>query len=905
MSEHEGPLPEPRVHCPRCGKRFRVDPAGLEGRADGAPARCSGCRATFRIRRSDTGAVEVFDPAAAARRADATPPRGKRRRRRRPPGPSKRSEQPAMRSRTPNPPEADDVSGLGMGERTGRYEIEALLGRGGMGAVYRAFDPATNRHVALKVLAAGSGEADRRRFRREIEVQGNIQHAHIMPIHDSGARSRSLYFTMELLRDPVDLAELVALSHRGLAAKDPYLRPASTLRGIVRRVLLPVCQAIHHANVREGVLHRDLKPEHVLLDRNGLRPLVIDFGVCSLLERKNRRLAHLPPETPERLAGGKFRITGTLLYMPPEQARGGEDRRGDVWALGAILHHVLTGAPPFEPATRSTVSAFEQAEGLRLLIAQARREGNRKDECEFQAKLDVLVGSGGRTLEDVQKDVLASRILPRPSTTPRALDAIAAKAMAAEPENRYRHALELHDDLLAWLDGRPVRAFVQRRGPVLGALYRGGLFLRRHRKAAALLLVASVLGAWGAAGLRERGGPDGAPPPAPEVSPCKIREGLRAAEVARAESTHLPAARGHVEVARAAFAEGRYADGRASTAALAQLLRSGVLSLLARCGTDAQRDEIDAFERLATGRRVLEIRGATKGSREARFDAVPVEDHSGRIAWTRALPIDGREPSLPYGRWIVRVTGPGVACWPVEVRPGGEPLVVECPVPPAHVPEGRVYVVGGRVRGPLGEVSVGPLLWDPTEVTAAHYAVFLATLPPAERLLRVPRTPGAPGAPDRISWEKRGDRFLVPPDAARRPVEGISFHDARAFAKHAGGRLPTAAEWAWAASGADGRLCPLGPVELLRDVRIAQPRRGPADVAATRVDRSPFGLCDMAGNVAEYTRTLATYRGTSGWLVMGGGYTTSRGQALITEATPVPGWRPHEGIGFRLVYDPK
>lgn len=939
MTDRDAPTPsepEPRVHCPRCGKRFRVDPAGLEGKPDGAPVRCSGCGETFRVRLTEDGDAEVAPTAPAVHRADTTPGKATgaaRPKTRRPPGRSSRRGARKPRGETPSTgPRAAGV--FGIGERVGRYEIEALLDRGGMGAVYRAFDPAANRHVALKVLSAGAPEEDRHRFRREVEVQGNIQHPHIMPILDSGTLGRSSYFTMELLEDPLSLSALIELSRSGRAAKDPHLRPVSTLHGLMRRVVLPVCQAIYHANCREGVLHRDLKPDNILVDRNGLRSFVIDFGVCSLLERRNRPLAHLLPEMSSRLPGGSIRVTGTLRYMPPEQARGETDRRGDVWGLGAILHHVVTGSAPLAPASRSSLSAAARIEGLGLLAEQARRQGSAREEEEFRRKIAHLEQGKERTLEDLQRDVLAARYLPRPKGQPPSLDAIIAKAMAEVPERRYRHALDLHDDLLAWLERRPVRALLERRGPVRRGLYRMSLFLRRHRRAAILLVVAGLGGAWVAAGLPGSAPGDRNVPPSPalldeariaagagrlgearRLAEASLGPGSRTAREAHdfldgldaleaAEDLHLERARTLERTALAAFEAGRDADGWTHLAVLAELLRSGLLRPLATGGSPEALSEIERLETAVLGTRLLVVDG---GGTDTQIEAVPVEGEAGRIDWERGVSAEeGGQRSLPlrYGAWIVGVRGKGGEVWlPVRVRPGDGAFHVVCPVDPDGLPGSVAYVIGGRARGPLGESVVGPLLWDLTEVTVARYARFLATLPRAEQRRRVPRRM-EPGKPDRPLWGAGGDDILVPPaDAVRRPVEGVSLHDAQAFARFEGGRLPTAAEWAWAASGPDGRLCPAGPLACLVEggVRIHVARS--ADVGTTAVDRSPFGLFDIAGNVAEFTRTRATFGGSDGWLVMGGGYATLLGQALVNGAEAVSDQEPLVGIGFRLVYE--
>ncbi len=935
-----------RVECPKpeCQGRFRVDVATIPAGTKGKEARCRACGDAFFVRKAgDTLEAVTAEALAEEAKARAPVPKHMRQRGLKPQAPKPRAPQ-AEAKPTPGTTTASvPSSGLegtpfGIGDRVGRYEVEAVLARGGMGGIYKVYDPAANRHVALKVLVSTATELDRLRFQREIQVQGNIQHPHIMPIFDSGMIGKTRYYTMELLKDPIDMIALVDQARRGEAIKDPKLRPVATLEGMVRGIVVPLCEAVYHANANEGVLHRDLKPGNILVDRNGLRPFVIDFGVSSLLEKKNARLAHLDRELPVPLRGKGVHVTGTLVFMPPEQARGIADRRGDVWALGSVLHYMVTGEPPIEPAIQPQVSVAERIDGLKMLIEQARAEGNQKEVAEFEHKLADMRAGRERSLEDVRRDVLRGRYQSRPTGASKGLDAVIRKAMMPNPEERYRHALDLRDDLDAWLEGRPVRAMVRSSGAAGGLLYRTRLLLRRHRiGVAALLLVAALAAAavhfWPqekkvdhariaqqhmdrAVYLRSNGKLDGARRSAREALRADPERADAFAFLRRIDSDErlfgdLQRARALEQEAKAAFAGGDVAAGVRAKAAIEEVVTSSVLPAITAEEDAGTLEAMNELLRFARGQRVLRIGGLPSG---VKLQLIPLDEPGGAIRWSAAAAIPEStsdvtpQPYVTPGAWLLRAKrASGEVLVPFFVDHETEPVVLTCPVDPGTLDAESVYVGGGQAPGPGGPKVVAPLIWDRGEVTAARYAAYLKSLPSEEQRRRVPRIAGALGSVDQPLWDAVGSTFDTPSGATRRPVEGISLYDARAFAAFEGKRLPTAAEWAWASTGPDRRLCAVGRMRDLIDskTRIDSPLAGVADVMTAPADRSPFGLFDMAGNVSELTSTLGTLRGETGWFVMGGSYRTPHAGALVTSARVVPGWLPLQGVGLRCVREPK
>jgi eukaryotic-like serine/threonine-protein kinase len=212
-----------------------------------------------------------------------------------------------------------------------KYRIEQLIGRGGMGAVYRARDLRLNRLVAVKVVRAELlGDPDaRRRFQREAQVVARLQHPAIVSVFDFGTfPDGGAYLVMELVRGE-DLRHV--LQREGRLDLERALPILST-----------VCSAIEAAH-REGVLHRDLKPENILLPGGDIEAKVLDFGVAKVLDE--RQLSAADTATLGTAAGV---IVGTPAYMAPEQLRAGTiDARTDVFSLGVIAYEMLTGDLPF------------------------------------------------------------------------------------------------------------------------------------------------------------------------------------------------------------------------------------------------------------------------------------------------------------------------------------------------------------------------------------------------------------------------------------------------------------------------------------------------------------------------------------------------------------------------------
>jgi tRNA A-37 threonylcarbamoyl transferase component Bud32 len=304
----------------------------------------------------------------------------------------------------------------------GDYELQQEIARGGMGVVWKARQASLNRIVALKMILAGklAGAAEVQRFRREAEAAANLQHPNIVAIHEVGEHEGQHYYSMDYVEG------------RDLGARVRESGPLPPARAA--ECLQTIAEAVHFAHQR-GTLHRDLKPQNVLMDAAGV-PRITDFGLAKFIERDDSLTK----------TGATM---GSPSYMPPEQAAGHLDQVGphsDVYALGTIVYELLTGRPPFRAET-----------------AMATMRQVMESEPVAPRKLNPAV--------------------------PPDLDTICLKCLEKNPARRYPSARALAEELGRFLKHEPIQAVRA------SAIRKAESWLRRHpwTLMAAASLVAMVL----------------------------------------------------------------------------------------------------------------------------------------------------------------------------------------------------------------------------------------------------------------------------------------------------------------------------------------------------------------------------------------------------------------------------
>jgi len=729
-----------------------------------------------------------------------------------------------------------------------RYRDLAILGRGGAGEVRRVLDRTLNRVVAVKVLreelAQDVGMV--RRFMHEAQVVAQLAHPAIVPVHDLGQLADGRwYLTMKEVQGRT-LREVIAAVHA--ARKGGAFVP--TADGWTLRRLLDafgtVCEAVGFAHSR-GVLHRDLKPDNVMVGDYG-EVYVLDWGLAKVLAQPEPPPldgAALSVSTDARASRTRHGIVvGTPAYMPPEQARGDGDAVGpwsDVWSLGAILYAILYGRPPYRGTADQVLAAVQAA--------------------------------------------------PPPVVTeipvPAALVDLWATAMRMDPSARYPHGAAFAAEVGAWLEGSRARekALVVLEAaraslPALAeALERATRSRERARAAVVSLRASDPLdtkeSAWALEDVA-RGH---------QESVDRLYQELSTrARLALAESPDLPEARAFLadlyrQRAEAAEAVGDAAAAREHQAMLAEyddgrhaaFLRSeGELHL----DTLPRGASVRVLRYESRARRTIPVAWAETGPTPLASVLLPVG------SWLLELRAAGRAPV----RYPVRITrndpwrpvAPGrTRLHPVALPPAGAVRADECFVPAGW------FVAGGDAEAPGAlprqRLWVDDFSLATRPVTHEEYLFYLNELTREGRVDEARRRAAAlpskrnEGAVSLHRLDASSGRWVLEPEAfglplgAKAPVVGVSWFDANAFCRWAAERtglpwrLPGELEREKAARGVDGRSFPWGEASdpafhCMMFSNLPHPGAPPTDDFP--LDDSPYGVRGLAGGVQEWCADL-------------------------------------------------
>jgi serine/threonine protein kinase/formylglycine-generating enzyme required for sulfatase activity len=758
-----------------------------------------------------------------------------------------------------------------------RYIFGGELGRGGVGRVLKAFDRFLGRNVAVKVpLAWPIARDEIDQFIEEAQVAGQLEHPNIVPIYDIGSlQSGQIFYSMKRVRD-----RSLRNVFEGLLERRPeVVAEYSPLR--LLSIFLQVCRAIHYAHDK-GVIHRDLKPENIMLGDYG-EVHVMDWGLARVTNRvvvTDRSLQRIAVDAQEQGL-----TIGTPAYMPPEQAQGrlaAVDERSDVYSLGVILYELITLKQPF---VRSTVM-----ETLMAVIT------------------DPVVPPSQIGHERASPD----------------MDRIIMTALEKDPAKRWASAKELHDAVEKYLEGRNEREAERHllEGESHARLYENARneMLRLDRR---ILDATSKVRDWEPVDVKRA---------VWEMEDRRREASTRMIEAFGSAIRELTRALAYVPdlaTARSALARlywSRYELAEREDDARDQLY---YLSLLREYddGTYSSRIQDSAPVSVYTRPRRLPI--YLYRYEEVDRTLVPIPDQ-----YLGRSPV--AETFVKRGIYELRVKPPGfpVIRLPLHVlRP--DPIGVTVNIPErAWFRDDFVFIHQGtsNIGGDAGAVDPFPhaRVGVPSFFLQRYPVTFGAWL----EYLRALDASGDPALEDRIPRGEGDVRLVVraadgafqlnlgalegewaqgalpdEADALHFAVVGVRRADALAYATWLSGsgpiqfRLPTELEWERAARGADGRIYPWGnhfdatfcKMALSREVSSL-----PEPVGAATTDRSPFGVCDLAGGVREWVMSDEADANT---FVVRGGYWLGDARACrAASRRRVARGTRHANVGFRLAY---
>jgi len=346
------------------------------------------------------------------------------------------------------------ASGLAPGARVGPYELIRLLGAGGMAEVWlaRRADGAFKREVALKLPMLAHAQAGlAARFARERDILAALEHPHIARLYDAGAEPQGLpYIAMEYVQGAA-LTDWCDAQRLGIPER--------------LELFLQVLEAVQYAH-EKSVIHRDLKPSNILVTESG-QVRLLDFGVARLLEAE---------KTDQLALTSVYGRALTPDYASPELLRGDPiDARSDLYSLGVLLYELLTGTRPYRLRSAASIGALDQA----IATLEVKKPSLQLEQAS--------AANRASTVERLARDLRGD------------LDAVALKALAKDPAQRYPSAAGLGQDLRRHLEGKPIRARPAR------IAYRLGKFAGRNRALLAVIVaaLAAILAVAGYARYRE------------------------------------------------------------------------------------------------------------------------------------------------------------------------------------------------------------------------------------------------------------------------------------------------------------------------------------------------------------------------------------------------------------------
>jgi formylglycine-generating enzyme required for sulfatase activity len=822
---------------------------------------------------------------------------------------------------------------LAIGAHIGRYVILERVGNGAMGVVYGAYDPELDRKIALKLLrgiGAGAAPLARARMMREAKAMARLSHPNVAAVHDVGvSQDDRVFLATEFLSGGTVRAWLEA-------AQRPWREIVAVFVAAGRGL------AAAHA---EGLVHRDFKPDNVLLDKDG-RARVVDFGLArnieaAEVESKNggggtvdlgRAVSDVvasptpssaPPRYDPNLTTGidmspsdkldKLTRTGALMgtpaYMAPEQFLGEPtDERTDQFSFCVALYEALFGQRPFEGDSLLALSASVTTGIFRPLP---------KDR-EVPAWIRRAVLRGLRIQREERYPSMGALLT----------------ALEADPAAKRRRHLVVAGVVGAALASAVVaRQVIARRHAEVEARIAGALEEAASRLRSARAEVAKVreLRGWAFEAF------DGQDPD-------------RGESLWRQAQSQAPGAEADYGRAEAAFETAFVLDGarvsardeRADVLAehigfardlgmadRAEALRAALAGVDA---TGARRAALDAPGTLA-----LAVRPPTVALTLERYESDPATDL--RMAHPVAPPVLGAM-SLPPGSYRLTLRGAGLAdvLLPFEIEAGGRttldvtmPSVTEVPPDFAYVPAGRFWFGDGdeRLRTgfldtvPIHRRTTGAYLIARHETTYAEWISFLEALPAAERASHVPDLSTTLRGSVRLKelgnrqWQlafqqastrytaRSGEPFVYEgrttrsrQDWSQFPVVGVALTDIepylawlRTTGRVPGARVCNELEWERAARGADDRVYPHGDGLQPQDANFdttygrVDSAYGPDAVGSHPPTRSPFGIDDMTGNVFEFTASALRQAET---VIRGGAYFFNSVTCRLTNRNTVP-----------------